>query len=521
MVVQSTIGTGFDITTPSTGNVWSRQGGVWSPRTIAQLKGDLGYADWLLVAGASDAGNGGGLNLLYGGNTNLASNTSLWRFSVNNTSDFNLTRFDSGGAQLNAIKITEAGTATFTGTVGSFQMFQGAGNVGFELRNNVGGLVYVDLSADAGTDNHARLSCTSTLLSLTAAPGVNVSISPPVTLDSAMTGNGGFFTPQSFNSSHPVPLVSNVATGGVGIIRYSIENIPLWDVGQNGEAISGGPTGRTGANWFVGAWDNSGANPIIPLFITRADGRTTFLSSGYRSGVFQANHNQSPLAGSIEVTWPAFGGRVVLQPNTAVSNGQILIGNSTGNFSRTTLTPGPGVTITNGDGTITISAASAGSTKPAQFFWPSRNEPPTSNFATFDTRSGVLVLDFDATVGELAYFKFPPLRGYGGGGLVVTLLCSMSSATSGNVVMDAAIERIDAGTDIIGALAIGPLISSTVAVPAVNGTLFTVTITFSNTELDGLTANDFWALSLSRVATSVSDTASGDLEFWGGEVREP
>jgi len=43
-------------------------------------------------------------------------------------------------------------------------------------------------------------------------------------------------------------------------------------------------------------------------------------------------------------------------PSGAVANGQLLIGNGTSTFSAATLTAGTGVTITNGAGTITISA---------------------------------------------------------------------------------------------------------------------------------------------------------------------
>lgn len=43
--------------------------------------------------------------------------------------------------------------------------------------------------------------------------------------------------------------------------------------------------------------------------------------------------------------------------NTVYSNGQVLIGNSSGGLTKTSLTAGSNVTITNGDGTITIAAS--------------------------------------------------------------------------------------------------------------------------------------------------------------------
>lgn len=48
---------------------------------------------------------------------------------------------------------------------------------------------------------------------------------------------------------------------------------------------------------------------------------------------------------------------------TSYTDGQLLIGNSTGNtLAKSTLTAGTGITITNGSGTITIASSGGGST---------------------------------------------------------------------------------------------------------------------------------------------------------------
>lgn len=47
---------------------------------------------------------------------------------------------------------------------------------------------------------------------------------------------------------------------------------------------------------------------------------------------------------------------------TTYSQGQLLIGNSSGSLTKSVLTPGAGVSITNGDGTIEISATGSGGT---------------------------------------------------------------------------------------------------------------------------------------------------------------
>lgn len=59
----------------------------------------------------------------------------------------------------------------------------------------------------------------------------------------------------------------------------------------------------------------------------------------------------------------ASGGRIHTYDGTAPTNGQVLIGDGgAGNFAKSTLTAGSGVTITNGAGTITIAATGSGGT---------------------------------------------------------------------------------------------------------------------------------------------------------------
>ena len=63
-------------------------------------------------------------------------------------------------------------------------------------------------------------------------------------------------------------------------------------------------------------------------------------------------------------------------------------------------------------------------------FFPNDNEPPSSNYATLDTRNQHPVLDFDASVDESAVFTGILPRNYGGGGVTVYLHLSASGITS-------------------------------------------------------------------------------------------
>jgi len=49
-------------------------------------------------------------------------------------------------------------------------------------------------------------------------------------------------------------------------------------------------------------------------------------------------------------------------------------------------------------------------------FLPTDNEPPSSNYATLDTRNAHPVLDFDDTIQEAAQFTGILPRNYRGGG---------------------------------------------------------------------------------------------------------
>jgi hypothetical protein len=66
-------------------------------------------------------------------------------------------------------------------------------------------------------------------------------------------------------------------------------------------------------------------------------------------------------------------------------------------------------------------------------FTPRGYEPPTSNYATLDTRNAHVVLDFDTTTQETAIWSGVMPYNYGGGNLTVYVHSSMTSATSSDI----------------------------------------------------------------------------------------
>ncbi|KKL91346.1 hypothetical protein LCGC14_1895590, partial [marine sediment metagenome] len=80
-------------------------------------------------------------------------------------------------------------------------------------------------------------------------------------------------------------------------------------------------------------------------------------------------------------------------------------------------------------------------------FTPLHNEPPSTAFATLDTRNQHPVLDFDAAANEDAIFSSVMPQHYGGGGVTVYLHYAMTSAVALTIDWDVAFERI--GDDVL------------------------------------------------------------------------
>lgn len=156
-------------------------------------------------------------------------------------------------------------------------------------------------------------------------------------------------------------------------------------------------------------------------------------------------------------------------------------------------------------------------------FTPLSIEGVATDAPTPDTRSNHNVLDYDDTVTESGYFKGIMPQNYAGGGITVINHTAMSSAISGVVVLGGALERLGtATTDLmdIDGFAANNQATATVAT-ATGGPDLPVTITFTDgADMDSVTAGDPFRYRFQRVATATGDTASGDLELTGIEIRE-
>jgi len=176
-------------------------------------------------------------------------------------------------------------------------------------------------------------------------------------------------------------------------------------------------------------------------------------------------------------------------------------------------------TILRGD--LTWATPAAG-TKTINRFRPLENEPPTTAFATLDTRNSRPVLDFDTTTAEAAVWtSIIPEGTVLTDGLTVLVWCSAATATSGTIGWDVAFERLaeaglDTDTDSFGTI-------QTITAATVSGTsgiLDQMSVTFTQAQLPAsLAVGEMFRLRLRRDVAN--DTAAGDAEVHAVEIRVP
>lgn len=146
------------------------------------------------------------------------------------------------------------------------------------------------------------------------------------------------------------------------------------------------------------------------------------------------------------------------------------------------------------------------------------NNPPASAFALLDTRNAHPVLLFDPDTDQSAVFSGVLDRKYGGNGVTVTIL--FASTSTGNVVWNASFERIDAGTLDIDADSFATAQAATCAANATSGVTTACTITFTNSQIDGLLIGEAFRLKTTRDADNGSDTLNAPAQVLRVIVHE-
>lgn len=152
---------------------------------------------------------------------------------------------------------------------------------------------------------------------------------------------------------------------------------------------------------------------------------------------------------------------------------------------------------------------------------PFGNEYTGSNYASLGARNGHPTLDFDDTTDETAIWTGVLPTKYSGNGITILIRANAASATSGNYIMTAAIERIDTGTLDIDADSFASSGSATVACSGTSGINTETSISFaSGAAMDSLAAGETFRLKITRNSSSGSDTVVGDMRVMSVEIRE-
>lgn len=183
--------------------------------------------------------------------------------------------------------------------------------------------------------------------------------------------------------------------------------------------------------------------------------------------------------------------------------------------ANTELVAGNGVSLTYDSQAATLTVAASVS-KTFAVFTPHHNDPPSTNYATLDTRNSILVLEFDSATQESAYFTgIVDENRLLTNGITVRIYWMADTATSGNVRWGVQFEKT--GTDLDS----DSFDTNAQTTSAANGTSGIETVaSVAITTIDSLAAGDRYRLKVYRVADdATNDTMSGDAQLVAVEVR--
>lgn len=151
--------------------------------------------------------------------------------------------------------------------------------------------------------------------------------------------------------------------------------------------------------------------------------------------------------------------------------------------------------------------------------YPADNEPPSSNYATLDTRNGHPVLDFDDTTAEAAVFSFVLPRNYAGGGITVYVGSSATSAASGTIGWTVEIERVGTAQDTDADSFATAATITAATVSGTSGIVTTGNVAISDgANIDSIAVGELCRIRIKRDVAN--DNAAGDAELHFVEIKE-
>ena len=249
---------------------------------------------------------------------------------------------------LSALADVATGNALISGGIGVAPLW---GKIG--LTTHVDGTLP---TANGGTN----------LTSFTSGGAVYATSTSALTTGTLPAASGG----TSFNTYTTGDLIyasatntlSKLAVGSTNKVLTVVSGTPAWEDTQSTMVYPGvGIPNSTGSAWGT-SYSTTGSGTVValatsPSFTTPILGTPT--SGNFSTGTFTwptFNQNTTGTAAGLSATLVVGSGGT---GQTSYTNGELLIGNSTGNtLTKATLTQGTGITITNGSGAITVANAS-------------------------------------------------------------------------------------------------------------------------------------------------------------------
>lgn len=150
-------------------------------------------------------------------------------------------------------------------------------------------------------------------------------------------------------------------------------------------------------------------------------------------------------------------------------------------------------------------------------------QPPSSNYATLDTRNGYMVLDFDDTTDESTIFCGVMPRNYAGGGVTVTVGWMASTATTGTISLDVSFLSVTDDADDLDTKSFATANNANPTTASASGEVDYATVTFTDgADMDSVAAGELFYLKVTRDAdgTTSTDNMTGDMELVFVEIKE-